>query len=492
MPNYVLPEGFEPEEWPDKSMRPEDLDDRERALVDKHLGGRVHDSNEQAEADKREHILGGGFKKFGGSYAKDGENIVNRRGFVVYDAEGNEYIDLRQMILCMMIGHDHPEIAELDELFGSLYPGVEIGTTVENNEVANRFAATLREAFKDYGDFLAMFATTGTSANNQAIRLAMGKLGGEENSQLVTIGGSYNGADLAINAECKVPGWTGVTSLKSKAVTIDRDGDETGDLDAKIAELQALAAAGKKPILLLEDGFQGVGGFYKYSDEFMVRLISAVKEMGGVVILDNVQALGRNGAGLLGIDRYGRGEDGNIREELKPDIITLAKGLFNGRVGAMTMVNSSIPGEIIEAVRAEIGDAEAKAKQIGASFDTFSMNMRGIAAAMVVIREMIDKKLWENVAEKGAEFKELLEEMRTRLEDVVEEIVGEGGLIGIKLKTAEQTGRAMNTTGENGILVAKGGVEGTTLRVALPMNATSALVREAVKRLEPALVAARG
>ena len=88
----------------------------------------------------------------------------------------------------------------------------------------------------------------------------------------------------------------------------------------------------------------------------------------------------------------------------------------------------------------------------------------------------------------GERFREQLTAIAGR-HAVVEEVIGEGGLIGIRLDTAARVVAAFQNGPKNGVEFAKGGLGGTVLRLPLPFNATEALIDEGSNRIEDTLKA---
>lgn len=446
-PSWAYPEDWEGDRLSDNAGVDE--------LVDPdHMG------TAELEALRAKYTVSGIVPSWGGPYPSK-VAPARMEGFRLWTPERQEVLDLHQNILSMSLGWEHPRIEAAVQAAGKKYLGVTMIDTTRLSEPALLLAMNMVETMRPYGDYRALFASTGTSANNQAIRLAIGALGGPDNTILIVFEGSYGGADLEMNAHCEVPGWKGVTSFQQNALVLKRDGSNLQEIEA------ALKASGKKPIFHGEDGQQGVGGFHVVDIPVMRAAAEMVHDNGGLLIMDDVQAFVRNGAGLLGIDRWA---DKNNSKH-KADIFTLAKGLGNGRPIAAALVAE----HVLEAVKAS--------GQAGATFDTFSQPTDGLVAAREVWAMVNGGRLWENVSMMGARFREQL----TGIADshgFVEEVIGEGGLIGVRLDTAARVLEAFKNASKNGIEFGKGGLAATVLRLPLPANATQALVDEGSNRIE--------
>ncbi|OGJ42728.1 hypothetical protein A3B60_03975 [Candidatus Peregrinibacteria bacterium RIFCSPLOWO2_01_FULL_39_12] len=446
-----------PDDW-EGSRLADDVDTSE-------LVNPEHLSTDELAALQAKYAVSGIVPSWGGQYPSK-VAPARMEGFRLWTPEGQEVLDFHQDILSMSLAWAHPGIEAAVQAARQKYPGVTMIDTTRYSEPALLLARDMVEAMRPYGDFRALFASTGTSANNQAIRLAMGALGGEDKTILIVLEGGYGGADLEMNAKCEVPGWRGLTSLKQNALVLKRDGSNLQAIKA------AIKATGRKPIFHGEDGQQGVGGFHVVEAQVMKDVVELVHEEGGLVILDNVQAFVRNGAGLIGADRWADKEN----PKHKVDIATFAKGLGNGRPVAVALVQE----DVLEAVKAS--------GQPGATFDTFSQPTDGMVAAREVWRRSNEGRLWQNVAAMGERFREQLTAIAGR-HAVVEEVIGEGGLIGIRLDTAARVVAAFQNGPKNGVEFAKGGLGGTVLRLPLPFNATEALIDEGSNRIEDTLKA---
>jgi|GEM_PF-2256989 len=403
-----------------------------------------------------------GMIPWAGQYAP-GVVVDSRQGFEVLTGNGERCVDQHQGILSMSMGWANPAIEKAISDFHSRFSGVDMVDTTQLSHPAVRLKLELVRALKPYGDFRALLAATGTSANNQALRLCMGALGGEDATQLIVMEGGYGGADLAMNALCEAPGWRGVTSLESGALVLKRDGSNFDEVFKAIPQ-------GKKPIWHTEDGQQGVGGFHVLDAKLLQAIAEEVTRRGGLKIYDNVQAFVRNGAGLIGLDRWG---DRNNPAH-RPDAVTFAKGLGNGRPVAAAMISE----KVLQAVK--------DSGKTGNTFDTFSQPTDGLISGIGVLQMAQKHRLWENVAERGEDYKARLADLPGN-HPAVQEVFGQGGLIGIRLATGAQVIKALELAPKHRILFAKGGSAGEIIRAPLPFNATEGFVEEATGRMREVL-----
>lgn len=373
---------------------------------------------------------------WGGKYLP-GVGVVAREGFDIVTPRGERKGDLHQRILSYSVAGHGEEVDNAIETTRIRFPRAVLVDTTEYFEPATLLMRDLHEALRQYGDYLIHLAATGTGANEQAIRLAMGSLGGPDSVKILALVNNYPGASLLMNAICNAVGWKGSTSLESPAELLELDGSNMDEVFARCL------AQGKKPILIMEDGIQGVGGFTLLDERFLRALAERVHDAGGRKIYDNVQALVRatGGKGLFGFNRW---VDPDNPKHL-PDFVTLAKGLGDGHGIAALAVLRSLAEEV---KRAPNGP--------GNTFDTFNRLRDALAAARKVLEVSQRDRLYENVHARGEQFQGNLGPMVERFPGVVKGVVGIGGMTGLEFQDADKLGRGMVAAPSAGIVVAKG------------------------------------
>jgi acetylornithine aminotransferase len=147
------------------------------------------------------------------------------------------------------------------------------------------------------------------------------------------------------------------------------------------------------------EGIQGIGGINIPEENFITELANSVKSYGSKLIIDEIQSgYGRSG-------RFFAYQYFNIR----PDIITTAKGMGNGfPIGGVLIHPEIRPWN-------------------GMLGTTFGGNHLACSAAIAVLDVMEDEKLTENAALVGSFLKEELQKMKPDLQ-----IRGKGLIIGIE------------------------------------------------------------
>lgn len=189
-------------------------------------------------------------------------------------------------------------------------------------------------------------------------------------------------------------------------------------------------------------------------DGYIPKMVDLVrKDHGGLIICDEVQT----GFGRIGTDYWGHKWQG-----IKPDIVTMAKGIGNGfPMGAVV-------------TRREITD---KIKQV--YFNTFGGGHLQCRVGIEVLKTIREEKLAEN-AEKVGTF--LLTELQKMVKTTkyIGDARGKGLMLGIEIvkdketkePAKDETNQLMELTRERGLLFGKGGVHGNVLRIQPPLCMT--------------------
>lgn len=311
--------------------------------------------------------------------------IARGKGCRVWDSEGQEYLDLYGGHAVISVGHCHPHYVEA--MTKQLNTLGFYSNSVQNplqKELARRLGKAC--GYEDYSLFL---INSGAEANENALKLAS----------------FYNGRTRILSLE---KAFHGRTSLAVEATNnpkiiapINANGHVTylplNDINAWEREIEK----GDVCACIVEC-IQGVGGIRMVSADFLQALRKLCDEHNTVLICDEIQC------------GYGRSGKFFAHQHLgvKPDIITVAKGICNGFPMGGVLISPKFT-----AVYGQLGT-------------TFGGNHLACAGAIAVLDIMEQEHLVENAAEVGAYLMEALRS--ARLPHVVE-VRGEGLMIGIEL-----------------------------------------------------------
>ena len=234
--------------------------------------------------------------------------FVRGEGTVLWDSEGNRYLDFLSGLAVTSLGHAHPAVAEaLAEQARTLLHV----SNLYYNEHQPRLAARLDALLGGGGR--CFFANSGAEANEGAIKLAR-RHGqsrfGPERYHVVSAYGSFHGRTLATLA---------ATGQPQKQETFQPL--PPGFRQVAFADVDALAAAvDDRVAAVLLEPVQGEGGVNPAPPEYMREVRRLCDEREVLLILDEVQTgLGRTGR-WFGFEHSG----------IRPDVVTMAKALGNG------------------------------------------------------------------------------------------------------------------------------------------------------------------
>lgn len=309
---------------------------------------------------------------------------VRGKGNYVYTADGTEYLDLYGGHAVISIGHAHPRyIKAVSEQVARL----PFYSNSVKNSLQQRLADLLGEV-SGYDDYQLFLANSGAEANENAMKLASFTTG---RSKILAFDKAFHGRTSAAVAATDNP--------KIQAPVNRTPNIESAPLN-DIEAVKRKLATGEFAAVIVE-GIQGVAGIRMVDDDFLQKLRAVTRETGTLLILDEIQS----GYGRTG--RFFAHQHAGIR----PDIITMAKGIANGFPMSGVLIAPEIP-----AVKGMLGT-------------TFGGNHLACAAAIAVLEVMKEEQLVENAAEIGDY---LLGELRKLPQ--LKDVRGRGLMIGIEIE----------------------------------------------------------
>ncbi|WP_306912586.1 acetylornithine transaminase [Arthrobacter sp. B3I9] len=359
--------------------------------------------------------------------------LVRGSGCVVWDADGNEYLDLLGGIAVNALGHAHPFVTSV---ISSQLATLGHVSNFFTSPTQIALAEKLLELSKAPAGSKVFFANSGTEAVEAAFKLARRNAGAapavdaesteKPRTKIIALEGAFHGRTMgALALTSKEAYREPFAPLPSGVVHIP-----FGDIDALRAAVDDTTAA-----VFLEP-IQGEAGVRPLPAGYLKAAREATSAAGALLILDEVQTgIGRTGKWLAS-------EDAGI----VPDAVTLAKGLGGGfPIGALVTFGPDV-------------SALLSAGQHGT---TFGGNPVATAAALATLHVLENQHVLEHVRGVG-------EHLRAGLSvvDGVTEVRGEGLLIGFDLDADVAPG--VVTAGlEAGFIVNSPGPR--TIRLAPPL-----------------------
>jgi acetylornithine/N-succinyldiaminopimelate aminotransferase len=311
--------------------------------------------------------------------------IVKASGSTVWDAKGQEYLDLYGGHAVISIGHTHPHytsrITDQLQKVGFYSNSVKIPLQVALAEKLGQVSGKT-----DYQLFL---CNSGAEANENALKLASFY---NKRKKVIAFSGAFHGrTSLAVSA---------TDNPKIIAPVNETDHVVFLPFNNVAALQQAFSNYGDEISSVIIEGIQGVGGIREASVEFLQNIRTLCDQYDAVFIADSVQC-GYGRTGLFYSHDYAG---------ISADVYTMAKGMGNGfPIGGISIAPKFVPWH-------------------GMLGTTFGGNHLACAAALAVLEVMAQDNLMENAAKVGAY---LITELQ-QFKEVIE-VRGRGLMIGIEL-----------------------------------------------------------
>lgn len=364
-------------------------------------------------------------------------------GPYVYDTKGKKYIDFLAGIAVNVVGHNYkPLVDAVSKQASKMIHCSNLYYTEVQVEAAEKLK-------KLSGMDKVFFGNSGAEANEGAIKLARKYATNidPEKIQIISALHSFHGRTLATLT----------------ATGQDHYHHGFGPLPAGFDyvpynDIQALEAKmSDKTCAVMLEAIQGEGGVHVPDPDYLPKVRALCDKYNAVLIFDEVQCgMGRTGT-FFGCQQFG----------VKPDIVTLAKGLAGGvPIGAFMAT-----------------DKVANAFHAGDHGSTFGGNPLACAAACVVLDALIDGNLMENAKEIGAYLQSKFEEYKAKYPNSIKEVRGRGLILGMELT---RPGREIaNECLDYGAII--NCTAGNVLRFVPPLNITKAHVDELISVLDKVL-----
>ena len=360
------------------------------------------------------------------NYGKPSIALVKGKGIVVTDADGKTYLDFLGGIATSILGHAHPAIVKAVTKQISILSHVSNFYAHPNAiELAEKLAAMTGDK-----NARVFFCQSGAEANEAALKLSRrtGKV------RVVAAQGAFHGRTMGALS------LTGQPSKREPFLPLIKGVKHVpyGDIDAM------RKAISKKTAMVIIEPIMGEAGVVVPPADYLKELRQLCDKNGSLLVIDAVQTgMGRTG------DWFGYEYSG-----IRPDVITLAKGLGGGLpLGAMIALGKA-----------------ADLFQAGDHGSTFGGNPVTTAAGLAAIKFIETQDILQKVEEQGLY---LMQELA--LIPGVKEVRGAGLLIGIELESlkASEVSDAMR---EAGVLV--NAANGTTIRIAPALIVTDAQINK--------------
>jgi acetylornithine aminotransferase/acetylornithine/N-succinyldiaminopimelate aminotransferase len=383
------------------------------------------------------------------NYARAPLTLVRGRGALVWDDQGNRYLDFTSGIAVSALGHCHPHwVAAVQRQAAELIHTSNLFRNPNQAELARRLVGFA-------GPGRVFFCNSGAEANEALIKLArlhgMRKAGGEE-GKCYTV--------LCANQAFHGRTFGGMSATPQEKIQHGFRPMTPGFAFGELNNLQSFAdLAGEGTAAILVETIQGESGIRACTQDFLRGLRQLCDRHNLLLMLDEVQC----GVGRTG--RFFAFEHAGIH----PDAIGMAKGLGGGfPIGAMW-----------------VGERAAELFQPGSHGTTFGGTPLACAAALAVLDVIEREGLLAHVAKASGPWIAELSRLPRDFPRHVTGVRGAGFLIGLQM--AGDSAAYLSAFRERGLLAPSAG--GNVVRLLPPLNATAEELASSVAIIRAALAA---
>jgi putrescine aminotransferase len=376
---------------------------------------------------------------------------VRAQGCSIWDQNGKEYLDFAGGYGVFTLGHSHPKVIEAVRAQMEL---MSLSGKTMFNIMLGRASKRLAELAP--GDLkISFFANSGTEAVEGAIKLARAAT---KRRKIVATRNAYHGKTLgALSASGRDYFKDAYTPLLHDIAHVEYG--DTSELQAKLAGAAAFIV---EPV-------QGEGGVNVPPPGYLRRVREICDATGAVFIADEVQTgLGRCGM-LFGCNR----------DDVVPDVMTLAKGLSGGIIPVGAYI-----------ARPAVWNA-AYAKDPVMHTSTFGGGELACAAALAAMNALVDDGLVENAHVRGAQLLAGAQALATKYPTVVKEARGLGLLVGVELSSEGYGGWIIPEMVKRGVTAAWTLNMQKVIRLEPPLVVSAQQVERALEALEAGLATAQ-
>lgn len=307
---------------------------------------------------------------------------VKAKGSWLWDTNNEKYLDLYGGHAVISIGHSHPHyVQKITEQLQNI--------AFYSNSVINPLQEELAQKLGEisgYTDYNLFLCNSGAEANENALKLAS----------------FYNGRKKVIAFSKSFHGRTSLAVAATNDASIQANINSHEVVFVELNNEEAFVEAMDESVCaVIIEGIQGVAGIQIPDNSFLQLIEQKCKEFDAIFIADEVQSgYGRTGKFFA-----------HQHADVKPDLITVAKGMGNGFPIAGVLINPKF---------------QAKYGLLGT---TFGGNHLACAAAIAVLDVIKDEQLIEKANALGEKWMNELKQIGG-----IKEVRGKGLMIGLEFE----------------------------------------------------------
>jgi len=309
---------------------------------------------------------------------------VKGLGCKLWDKNGIEYLDLFGGHGVISIGHSHPYyLQKISKQINDLI------------FYSNSFKSSLKDEFaeklgrlSEYDEFDVFLVNSGAEAIENALKIASFQNG---RKKVITLKKAFHGRTTAAIAVTDIPEYR--APINNSVETTYVEINKINDISSKIKSKEYCA--------VIIEGIQGVGGIHIPEESYIKEIKRLCESTDTIFIIDEIQS-GYGRSGKFFAHQY---------YNIKPDIITIAKGMANGIPAGGVLVSPKF-----KPVHGRLGS-------------TFGGNQLACAGGIAVLEIMENENLIGNAERIGSYLKKELEAI-----DGLKEVRGRGLMIGLEFE----------------------------------------------------------
>ena len=376
------------------------------------------------------------------TYARASVTLERGEGVYVFAADGRRFLDFGSGVAVNALGHAHPTlVAALTSQAGKIWHTSNLYQVPGQLRLAERL---VEATFAD----TVFFCNSGAEAIECSIKMArkFHAHHGRDRFRIITFEGAFHGRTLATIA------------AGGQKKHLDGFGPKVDGFDqVPFGSLDALKAAiGPHTAGMLIEPVQGEGGVRPVPPEFLRAMRALCDEHGLLLMLDEVQS---------GVGRTGR-LFAHEWSGVTPDIMAIAKGIGGG-----------FPmGACLATERAAVG------MTAGSHGSTFGGNPLAMAVGNAVLDVVLAPGFLDHVNKVANYLRQQLAMVADRNRSVVEEVRGQGLLLGLKARVPNT--ELIDALRERGLLSVAAG--DNVVRLLPPLIVNEVQVRDAISILNDA------
>ncbi len=346
------------------------------------------------------------------TYAPMDVTFDHGEGAMLWDTQGNQYLDALAGIAVCGLGHAHPAVTRaVSEQAAKLIHTSNLYQIQNQQLLAD-------ELCRVSGMDAVFFSNSGAEANEAAIKIARmyGNTNGVSSPSIIVMENSFHGRTMAT-----------LSATGNRNVQAGFEPLVQGFIRAPFDNVEAvenIAANSSNVVAVMVEPIQGEAGINIPAADYLARLRKICDDNGWLLILDEIQTgMGRTGKWFA-----------YQHSDILPDIMTLAKSLGNGVPVGACLANSKA----------------AAVMKPGSHGSTFGGNPLACAAGLAVVHTIEEQRLVDRASELGDLLLNRLGDALGNTEGV-SDIRGQGLMIGIQL--AKPCKQLMAEALQHGLLI---------------------------------------